>query len=122
LRDTIKRQIFVEKPTKDRGDKLIHTDLGLKDFAAASDSQVIGPGRRYRKFETRAAAAQRARKQAGVCAVHAKTKNSREGISNKLSAALIGVRWAIFIGDMNPWIFMKTRMVGFLLDSAGACS
>ncbi|QBR03675.1 RNA-guided endonuclease InsQ/TnpB family protein [Paraburkholderia pallida] len=112
--------IKVEKtPTPATGEveRSAGIDLGLKDFAATSDAQVITLDRHYRKLETVLAKAQCARKKARVRALHPKIKNSRKDQLHKLSTALVQQYGAIFIGNVNASALARTRMAKSVLDA-----
>jgi putative transposase len=105
------------KPATGEVERSVGIDLGLKDFAAASDARVIGLDRHYRKLEAELGKAQRARKKARVRALHAKIKNSRKDQLHKLSTALVKEYGAIFIGNVNASALARTRMAKSVPDA-----
>jgi len=92
-------------------------DLGLKDFAAASDGTVVEAQQFYRDIEPKLAAAQRARKKERVRAIHAKIANRRKDFLHKLSTGLVSKHGAIFVGNVNAAGLAKTRMAKSVLDA-----
>jgi hypothetical protein len=76
LRDIFTHAIFVAK----QGGGVVEKSVGMisaeKQFTALRDAQLAGLAGKYHKSKTKRAATQGARKQARVCAAHAKIKNS----------------------------------------------
>jgi putative transposase len=92
-------------------------DLGLKDFAATSDGDVVEAQKRCRELEAQLAAAQRANKKHRVKAIHAKIANRRKDFHHKLSAKLANSYGAIFVGNVNASALAKTNQAKSVLDA-----
>ena len=92
-------------------------DLGLKDFAATSDGDILEAQRFYRDLEPALATAQRARKKARVKTIHAKIAARRKDILHKESTALVRAYGAIFVGNVNAQSLKQTRMAKSVLDA-----
>ena len=98
-------------------EKSVGIDLGLKDFAATSDSQVITLDRHYRRLESDLTNAQRARRKKRVRALHAKIRNSRKDQLHRLSTALVKEYSAIFIGNVNASALARIRLGKSVLNA-----
>jgi transposase len=65
-------------------EKSVGIDLGVKDFAATSDGQIISLGRHYRKLKADLATAERANRKVRERAIHARIRNCRKDHLHKL--------------------------------------
>lgn len=99
------------------GTSSIGIDLGLKDFAALSNGQIVEAQRFYRDLEPALAVAQRARKKERTKAIHAKIANRRKDFLHKLSTQLVKEHGAIFVGNVNASGLAKTNMAKSVLDA-----
>jgi IS605 OrfB family transposase len=99
------------------GRSAIGIDLGLKDFAALSDGQVIESKQFYRDMQAPLTVAQRAGKRERVKSIHATIANRRKDYLHKLSTSLVAGYGAIFVGDVNAAGLAKTRMAKSVLDA-----
>jgi IS605 OrfB family transposase len=99
------------------GRTAVGIDLGLKDFAATSDGDVVAAQQFYRDLEPALAVAQRARKKERVRALHAKIANRRKNFLHHLSTGLVRRHGAIFVGNVNAAGLAKTRMAKSVLDA-----
>lgn len=95
----------------------IGIDLGLKSFAALSDSRKIEAPKFYRQYETRLAIAQRAHNGQRARRLHAKIKNCRHDFLHKLSTELAGQNALIAVGNVNAKQLAKTRMAKSVFDA-----
>jgi hypothetical protein len=86
-----------KKPTAATGRvrKSVGIDLGMKDFAATSDGEVIRLDRHYRRLEFDLAKAHRARKKDRVRALHAKIKTSWKDGRGVYDHRYINAAWDI---------------------------
>jgi len=111
--------ITVKVPQKpcSEGKSAVGLDLGLKDFVASSEGDVIEAQQFYRDLEPSLAVAQRAQKKARVKALHAKIANRRKNFLHQLSTALVRRHGAIFVGNVNAAGLAKTRMAKSVLDA-----
>ncbi|WP_228527343.1 transposase [Noviherbaspirillum soli] len=80
----------------------IGIDLGLREFAAASDSTVVEARLFYRALEKTLAIAQRANKNDEIKTIHAKIAHRRKDFQQKLGARLVQAYGAIFGGNVKP--------------------
>jgi transposase len=103
----------------DRSVPSLGIDLGLKRFAAFSDSSMppIDAERFYRDLEPALAISQRARKKKRVRAIHAKIKNRRKDFLHKLSTEQTKGHGAIFVGNVNASALAKTSQAKSVLDA-----
>lgn len=92
-------------------------DLGLKDFLATSEGELVEAQRFYRDLEPKLAVAQRAGRKARVRAIHAKISNRRKDFLHKLSTGLVASHQAIFVGDVDAQALAKTKMAKSVLDA-----
>jgi putative transposase len=95
----------------------IGIDLGLKDFAATSDGEIIESQRFYRDLEPKLSSAQRANKKSRVKAIHAKISNRRKDFLHKLSSRLTQENAAVFVGNVSSSKLTKTKMAKSVLDA-----
>ena len=109
--------VKVPVAARSEGGASVGIDLGLKDFAATSDGQVIEAKRFYRRYEAALGNAQRARKKKRVAALHAKVRNCRNDFLHKQSSALVRQYGAIFIGNVNASALAQTNMAKSVLDA-----
>ena len=109
--------VKVKKAPRSEGRASVGIDLGLKDFAATSDGQVLEAQRFYRRHEAAIGRAQRARKNKRVAALHAKVRNCRNDFLHKQSTALVRKYGAIFIGNVNASALAQTNMAKSVLDA-----
>jgi IS605 OrfB family transposase len=107
----------VEKPEKNKSDKLIGIDLGLKTLATCSDGATISNNKITAKYAEKLATAQRARKKKQVTAIHAKIKNVRKDFLHKESTNLVKQYKQIFVGDVSSSKLAKTKMAKSVLDA-----
>jgi len=101
-----------------QGRTSVGLDLGLKDFGATSDGQVLEAQRFYRQYEEALGKAQRARKKGRVAALHTKIKNCRKDFLHKTSTALVRQHRAIFVGNVNAAALAQTRHAKSVLDAS----
>jgi IS605 OrfB family transposase len=92
-------------------------DLGLKDFATLSTGEKIEAQRIYRGTEEALAAAQRARKNRRVAAIHAKIANRRSDFLHKLSNRIVRQFDYIAVGNVAAARLAKTSMAKSVLDA-----
>ena len=105
------------KPTFSEVQRSVGLDLGLKDFVATSDGDVVEAQRFYRDLEPSLAVAQRAGKKARTRALHAKIAHRRNDFLHKLSTALVRKHGAIFVGNVNAQALAKTGAAKSVLDA-----
>lgn len=109
--------VKVKKAARSEGRSSVGLDLGLKDFAATSDGQVLEAQRYYRKYEAALGLAQRANKKKRVAALHAKIKHCRQDFLQKASTVLVRQHGAIFVGNVNASALARTAMAKSVLDA-----
>lgn len=96
----------------------VGVDLGLKNFAALSNGEVIDNPRHFRALEERLGKAQRARKKRQAAKLHAKVANARRDFLHKLSHRLVQEFDFIAVGDVNASKLAKTKMAKSVNDAS----
>ncbi len=107
----------LERPSEAIRVDAVGIDLGLKDFLATSEGELVEAQRFYRDLEPKLAVAQRAGRTRRVRALHAKIANRRKDFLHKLSTSLVQQHQAVFVGDVNAQALAKTRMAKSVLDA-----
>src|SRR5689334_15278045 len=110
--------------------KVVGVDLGLIDFAAATDAQPIPTPKFYRKGEKRIRRAQRAmsRRHKGskrqekarkrLARVHRKIANQRRDFLHKLTTDLVRNHEGICIEDLSVQGLARTKLAKSFRDAA----
>jgi len=93
-------------------------DLGLKDFAALSNGEVIGNPRHFHRLENALGKAQRARKKRQAANINARISNARRDFLHKLSARIVGEFDYIAVGNVNAAALAKTKMAKSVNDAS----
>ena len=104
-------------PVADLKVDAVGIDLGLKEFLATSEGELVEAQRFYRDLEPALAVAQRAHRARRVKALHAKIGNRRKDFLHKLSTGLVRQHQAIFVGDVNARALARTTMAKSVLDA-----
>ncbi len=105
------------RPAAGAVESSVGLDLGLKEFCATSDGEVVEAQRFYRDLEGQLAVAQRAGKKARTRALHAKISNRRKDFLHKQSTALVQQYGAIFVGNVNASALAKSKAAKSVLDA-----
>jgi len=93
-------------------------DLGLKNFAVASNGEEFKSNQYYRKTEKRIALLQRAGKKSQARKLHAKIANQRRDSHHKATSYLIKRYGQIYVGDVNAKKLAQTKMAKSVNDAA----
>jgi len=103
----------------DRSIPSLGVDLGLREFAAFSETglEPIEAKRFYRDLEPKLSQAQRARKKQRTRAIHAKIANRRKDFLHKFSTRLVKANGAIVVGNVNASALAKTQFAKSVLDA-----
>ncbi len=109
----------IEQPeiSREKTGKQVGIDLGLKTLATLSDGVEFARENLTKKFETKLAIAQRAKKKKRVTAIHAKIKNKRKDWNHKVSTAIINEYDKVVIGNVSSSRLIKTRMAKSVSDA-----
>jgi len=99
------------------GQDAIGIDLGLKDTATCSDGYQLEAGLFYRDLEGALGVAQRASNKKRVKAIHAKIANRRKDRLHKFSRQLVNRCGEIYVGNVKPSSFTKTKLAKSVLDA-----
>ena len=107
------------KSVADDTSRSLGIDLGLKDFAAFSDTALepIAAPKFYRGAELALANAQRAGKTKQVKTIHARITNRRKDFLHQLSTKAVTSCGALFVGNVNASALAKTRQSKSVLDA-----
>ncbi len=92
-------------------------DLGLKTIATLSDGIKLDRENLTKKYETKLAVAQRAKKKKQVTNIHAKIKNTRKDFNHKETTKLVKKYDLIVVGNVSPSKLKKTRMAKSVSDA-----
>lgn len=111
--------LVVEKPENKRinTNKQVGIDLGLKTLFTLSDGVEFNRDNLTKKYETKLAKAQRAKKKKQVTKIHAKIKNKRKDWNHKVSTVLVNTYDYIAVGNVSSKKLIKTRMAKSVLDA-----
>lgn len=111
LLEKTKEELF-----KDKSNKNIGIDLGLKNFCVLSNGDKYNTNNNYRLLEAKISAAQRAKNKKLIRNLHTKVKNKRNDEQHKLSSKLVQLYDSIFVGNVSPSKLAKTKMAKSVLD------
>jgi putative transposase len=95
----------------------IGIDLGLKDFAAFSNGEIVGNPRHVRNNAARLAKAQRAGRKALARKIHRKVAAQRRDFLHKLSTRIANDNSLVVVGNVNSAKLAKTKMAKSVLDA-----
>lgn len=111
--------VCIEIPNIERQktDRAVGIDLGLKDFATLSTGEKVSAQQHYRKIEAKLAIAQRANKKRQARKLHAKVANTRRDFLHKLSHRIVREFDFIAVGNVNAAGLAKTSMAKSVLDA-----
>jgi transposase len=102
---------------RETGTGEIGIDLGLKDFAAMSNGEVIANPRHLRKSAVRLAKAQRAGRKRVARAIHRKIAAQRRDFLHNLSTRIAKENRLVAVGNVNSAKLAKTKMAKSVLDA-----
>ncbi len=98
-------------------DEWVGIDLGLKEFAVASEGERLECGQFYRTLEAKIGQAQRRGHRRQAKRLHRKAARRRTDALHKFSREIVNRYQYIVVGDVSSQKLVKTRMAKSVLDS-----
>lgn len=89
----------------------------INAMVVCSDGQKVSRANLTKKYESKLATAQRARRWKQVRNIHAKIGNKRKDWAHKVTTALARSSKVIVVGDIGSKSLMKTRMARSVADA-----